>query len=284
MSRELKRIGVIGLGLIGGSLAKDFRSRRIASDIIGHDKSQSHQARALELGIVQTVGTIEHVVENSDVIFVSIPVSAMLEVIPKLLDQIDHQLIVEVGSTKAKLLNKIADHPKRRQLASLHPMAGTEYTGPDAALYHLFDQKCCVICDPDDTHADYLKLARNLIERVGMYCIQMDRENHDLHAAYVSHISHITSFALAHTVLQKEKDESRIFELASAGFSSTVRLAKSSPAMWAPIFMQNKENVLDVLNEHIYQLNYFKKCLEEDSGQKLFHWMEQANQIRKIIN
>ncbi len=276
--------GIIGLGLIGGSLAKDLARKGHAGSVIGHDANPLHQERASQLHMVDRTGSLDEVVASADVIVLAIPVDAIMRVLPIVLDKAaPHQVVVEVGSTKVKLLDHIGQHPKRRQLVSAHPMAGTEYTGPDAAVYHLFDKKCCVICEPEKSDPEKKERVKSLFERLGMYVIEMGKDEHDLHAAYVSHISHITSFALAKTVLEKEKDEARIFEMASGGFSSTVRLAKSAPSMWAPIFVQNKENVLDVLNAHIAQLTYFKHCLEREDYNALHTWMGQANEIRKII-
>lgn len=276
--------GIVGLGLIGGSLARDLSRKGQAGLVLGHDANPAHQERAAQLHIVDRTGSLDEVVKESDIIVLAIPVDAIGRVLPRVLDSIQpHQVVVEVGSTKVKLLEHIAGHRNRRQLVSAHPMAGTEYTGPDAAVYHLFDKKCCVICEADKSEREKVEFVKHMFEGIGMYVIGMDKQEHDLHAAYVSHISHVTSFALAQTVLEKEKDEARIFEMASGGFSSTVRLAKSAPSMWAPIFMQNKENVLDVLNAHIAQLTYFKHCLEKEDSHALHAWMEKANEIRKII-
>jgi prephenate dehydrogenase len=283
MQGNINKIGIIGLGLIGGSLAKDLKSRNVATSLIGHDRNHAHQARALQLNIVQEIGNLDTVLKDAGIIILSVPVNALVKLVPKVLDRIQDQIVIEVGSTKKKLLDAISDHPKRKNLISMHPMAGTEFTGPDAAIYHLFEKKCCVICDAKDSDEKKLLIAKNIFERVGMYVIEMESGDHDLHAAYVSHISHVTSFALAQTVLEKEKNESRIFEMASGGFSSTVRLAKSAPSMWTPIFIQNKENVLDVLDEHIHQLMYFKECLKSGNEEALNTWMARANQIRKII-
>lgn len=283
MPTSEKKIGIIGLGLIGGSLAKDLKSRGVTDHLIGHDRNHEHQARALQLNIVQEIGSLETVMREADILILAVPVNALIKLLPNVLDQVENQVVIEVGSTKKKLLDLVRGHSKRKNLVSVHPMAGTEFTGPDAAIYHLFNRKCCVICDAPDSGEQAKEATRQIFEKVGMYVIEMESGDHDLHAAYVSHISHVTSFALAQTVLEKEKNESRIFEMASGGFSSTVRLAKSAPSMWTPIFLQNKENVLDVLNEHIHQLMYFKECLEKDNQEALYRWMADANQIKKII-
>ena len=195
----------------------------------------------------------------------------------------DKQIVVDAGSTKNALCTAIANHPMRKQLVATHPMWGTEYSGPEAAVSGAFAGRSCVICEKEKTDTDTLKIVEDIYKALGMHIIYMDAVSHDTHAAYVSHISHITSFALANTVLEKEKEEDAIFEMASAGFESTVRLAKSNPAMWAPIFMQNKENVLDVLNEHISQLRKFKASLEKENMEYLIELMENANKIKRIL-
>jgi prephenate dehydrogenase len=191
--------------------------------------------------------------------------------------------VVDVGSTKQQLMDSIKDHPKRGRYVSSHPMWGTEYSGPQAAVKGAFENKAVIICNASESDEDALKWTRAMYKKIGMHLLEMEAAAHDLHAAYVSHISHITSFALANTVLEKEKEEDAIFELASAGFESTVRLAKSNPAMWVPIFMQNRDNVLDVLNEHISQLRKFKTCLEKENAEYLMELIENANKIRRII-
>ena len=283
MSKPIKNIGIIGLGLIGGSMAKDFKHLKVADYFLGYDKNKFHAERAKELGIVDELLLENELIKRSDIIILSIPVNHIETKLSKILDQVEDQIVLETGSTKRKILDGLVDHPKRGNLVSIHPMAGTEYTGPDAAVFHLFDKKCCVFVDAPHSDPEKILTVEKLMDRIGMYNIKMQRAPHDLHAAYVSHISHITSFALANTVLEKEKDEAHIFEMASGGFSSTVRLAKSSPAMWGPIFLQNKIQVLDVLEEHISQLNYFKNCIEKEDEKAMIDWMKKANRINRII-
>jgi len=193
------------------------------------------------------------------------------------------QIVVDAGSTKQALCKFVSGHPNRSRFVASHPMWGTEYSGPEAALHNAFRGRSCVICEREKSDPEALALIEKIYTMLGMSLVNMDAESHDVHAAYVSHISHITSFALANTVLEKEKEEDAIFELAGGGFESTVRLAKSSPAMWGPIFMQNRENVLDVLNEHIMQLRKFKSCLEKENYEYLQELMENANKIRRIL-
>jgi prephenate dehydrogenase len=206
-----------------------------------------------------------------------------VKLLPELLDKIDRQIIIDLGSTKEQLIDSVKDHPKRGRYVATHPMWGTEYSGPEAAVRGAFEDKAVIISNANESDKDALEWTKSMFKKIGMHLLEMNASDHDLHAAYVSHISHITSFALANTVLEKEKEEQAIFELASAGFESTVRLAKSNPAMWVPIFMQNRENVLDVLNEHIAQLKKFKSCLEKEKYDYLRELIEGANKIGKII-
>lgn len=281
---ERKRITIVGVGLIGGSLALQLKEKGLAGKLIGVDAQEEHQKKALELELVDEVMELDEAIAASDVIILAIPVDAMVKILPGLLDKIDRQVVVDMGSTKEQLIAVSKDHPKRGRLVATHPMWGTEYSGPEAAIHGAFENKAVIICNAGDSDQDALDWTKNMYLRIGMHLLEMDAGDHDLHAAYVSHISHITSFALANTVLEKEKEEDAIFELASAGFESTVRLAKSNPSMWVPIFMQNRENVLDVLNEHISQLRKFKSCLEKENYAYLQELIENANKIRKIIN
>jgi prephenate dehydrogenase len=196
---------------------------------------------------------------------------------------IDKQIVADAGSTKYVLCKELENHPMRKRFVATHPMWGTEYSGPEAAVRDAFKDRSCVICEKEKSDAEAVATIENIYRSLGMHITYMNPENHDVHAAYVSHISHITSFALANTVLEKEKEEDAIFQLAGGGFESTVRLAKSNPSMWAPIFMQNRENVLDVLNEHISQLRKFKASLEKENMNYLMELMENANKIKRIL-
>lgn len=281
---ESKIITIVGVGLIGGSLALQLKEKGLASKLIGVDAREEHQKKALELKLVDELMQLDEAIAASDVIILAIPVDAIVKLLPGLLDKIDKQVVVDMGSTKEQLIAVSKDHPKRGRLVATHPMWGTEYSGPEAAVQGAFENKAVIICNAGESDNDALEWTKNMYLKIGMHLLEMDAGDHDLHAAYVSHISHITSFALANTVLEKEKEEDAIFELASAGFESTVRLAKSNPSMWVPIFMQNRENVLDVLNEHISQLRKFKSCLEKENYEYLQQLIENANKIRKIIN
>lgn len=274
---------IIGTGLIGGSMALTLRSKGLAGRIVGVDADINNAKRALELGIVDEVMELEEAVKVATLIILAIPVNAAEELLPRILDNVDRQVVIDVGSTKEGIINAVKDHPRRSRFVATHPMWGTEYSGPDAAMNNAFIDKAVVILNKEESDSDALEMVENVYAQLGMHKLYMNAAAHDLHVAYVSHISHITSFALANTVLEKEREEDKIFELASGGFESTVRLAKSTPSMWVPIFMQNRENVLDVLNEHISQLRKFKSCLERENYEYLAELIENANKIKRIL-
>ena len=280
---ERKRITIVGVGLMGGSLALQLHSKKLSSRLIGVECNAEHAKMALELELVDEVLSIEEAIDVSDVIILSIPVDQMMQTLPMVLDRITHQLVVDLGSTKAQLINIVNDHPKRGRYVATHPMWGTEYSGPAAAVKDGFEDRAVIICNASESDEDALDWTKMMYRKIGMHLLEMEAGAHDLHAAYVSHISHITSFALANTVLEKEREDEAIFELASAGFASTVRLAKSNPAMWVPIFMQNRENVLDVLKEHIAQLERFKESIEKKDRDYLLTLIAGANKIGRII-
>lgn len=280
---ERKKIAIVGVGLIGGSLAIQLHEKKLSSRLIGVDANEEHAMKAVELELVDETMPLDEAIEQSDVIILAIPVDKLVELLPAIMDKIDEQVVVDLGSTKSQLVESLKNHPKRGRYVATHPMWGTEYSGPQAAVRGAYENKAVIICNPEESDADALDWVKQMYKKIGMHLLEMEAKAHDLHAAYVSHISHITSFALANTVLQKEKEDNAIFELASAGFESTVRLAKSNPAMWVPIFMQNKENVLDVLKEHIAQLERFKESIEKSDDAYLVKLIEDANKIRRII-
>ncbi len=280
---ERKKIAIVGVGLIGGSLAIQLHEKKISSRLIGVDANSEHGQQALDLELVDEILPLDEAIDAAEVIVLAIPVDKLVGLLPVILDKITDQIVIDLGSTKAQLIQVIKDHPKRGRYVATHPMWGTEYSGPQAAVRGAYENKAVIICNAQDSDEDALEWTKAMYKKIGMHLLEMDGIAHDLHAAYVSHISHITSFALANTVLQKEKEEQAIFELASAGFESTVRLAKSNPAMWVPIFMQNKINVLDVLREHIAQLTRFKESIEKDDNEYLMRLIEDANKIRRII-
>lgn len=265
-------------------MALKLREKGIADFIYGIDNNQQHISEALSLNIIDAGTDLEYGVKNADFIIIAVPVDAARKLLPGVLDLIsDKQTVMDAGSTKAGIVNAVKDHPKRSRFVAFHPMWGTENNGPGSAVSESFTGKAGVICNKEESAADALQLAEKVAESLDMHLIYMNAEDHDIHTAYISHISHITSYALANTVLEKEREEETIFQLASSGFSSTVRLAKSHPEMWVPIFKQNKENVLDVLNEHITQLRKFKAALEKENYEYLEELISNANRIRGIL-
>lgn len=277
------QVTIIGTGLIGGSLAIALKQKDIARHIIGVESNAIHAQKALELGLVDEICELAEAIQKADVIFLCVPVNVSQNMIAEILEKIDFRILIDLGSTKAGLCALAENSKNRNRFVAAHPMWGTEYSGPEAAVAGAFKGNAAVICDAEKSDADALLQAENIFRALGMNLVYMDAEAHDIHAAYVSHISHITSFALANTVLEKEKEEEAIFDMASGGFESTVRLAKSNADMWVPIFMQNRENVLDVLNEHISQLRKFKSCLEKENYHYLHELIENSNKIKRIL-
>jgi len=277
-------VTIVGVGLISGSFALALKEKGFAKKIIGVSRTRESEEKAKQLGIIEYALPLEEAVRQGDFIYVAIPVDVTIPTIRQILDIINEkQIVADAGSTKFALCQELAHHPMRGRFVATHPMWGTEYSGPEAAVTGAFAGRSCVICEKNKSDEDALQKVETIYKELSMHIAYMNPQNHDVHAAYVSHISHITSFALANTVLEKEKEDEAIFELSGGGFESTVRLAKSSAAMWAPIFMQNKENVLDVLNEHITQLRKFKSALEKENINYLNELMEHANQIKRII-
>lgn len=278
-------ISIIGIGLIGGSLAISLKENGFATRIIGVDINPDNIDKAYRRRLIDADMPLNEAIAQSDLIIVATPVDSMTKVIPLVLDQINNkQVVIDVGSTKVPILEAIQNHPMRRRFVATHPMAGTEYSGPEAAVPNLFNHKYTVLCNVAESDADAVKIVEDLYHSIPMNITHFESVEHDVHTAYISHISHISSFALALTVLAKEKDAERIFELASTGFSSTVRLAKSSPDTWIPIFRQNRDNVLDVLDEHISQLSQFRSLLIKKDFDTFHKLISEANQIRKIIS
>lgn len=280
---ERKRIAIIGVGLMGGSLAIQLHEKKISSRLIGVDADAAHARMALELELVDEMLPLDEAIEAADVLVFAIPVDSLVGLLPTVMDKISNQVVIDLGSTKGKLVEIIQGHPRRGRYVATHPMWGTEYSGPGAAVRGAYENKAVILCNTEESDPDALDWTMKMYRKIGMHLLEMEARAHDLHAAYVSHISHITSFALANTVLEKEREEQAIFELASAGFESTVRLAKSNPAMWVPIFLQNKRNVLDVLDEHIAQLTRFRTTISEADEEGLRTLIENANKIRRII-
>ena len=276
-------IGVIGLGLIGGSLALAARKHIKGCVLYGEDQSEAHQKQAFELEIV-THSLKPSNYSAMDVIILAIPVDVSLELVLPLLDQInDNTLLIDVGSTKSMICKKIELHPKRNQFLATHPIAGTEFSGPSAAFETLYFGKAQILCESNKTRPDLLEWAEQWFKNMGMQLQEMDPKDHDQHIAYVSHLSHISSFMLGKTVMEKEKDEKAIFDMAGSGFASTVRLAKSSPSMWTPIFEQNQENILEVLAEYIANLEEFRSLMEQKDFKSVYDKIQQTNGIKEIL-
>jgi prephenate dehydrogenase len=277
-------VTIVGVGLISGSFSLALKDRGLVKKVIGVSRTEASAKKALELGLIDEALPLEQAVPQSDLVYVAIPVDATIPIMEKIMGMLkENQIVADAGSTKHVLCASLTNHPMRRRFIATHPMWGTEYSGPEAAVRDAFVGRACVICEKEKTDKEVVDTIEQVYRELGMHMIYMGADDHDMHAAYVSHISHITSFALANTVLEKEKETDAIFELAGGGFESTVRLAKSNPAMWVPIFMQNRENVLDVLNEHISQLRKFKACLEKENYEYLLELIENANKIKRII-
>ena len=277
------KIVVIGIGLIGGSFARDLRRVNPGAEILGMDRDESHMARAVELGLVDREA-VDADLEAADVVLVTIPVNSLAAELPSVLDRVGEEtLVFDAGSTKALICEAVREHPKRRNFLACHPIAGTEFTGPQAAISGLYEGKTNIICEVEQTAFRIQERALDLFRQLGMRIRYMNPVAHDRHIAYVSHLSHISSFMLGKTVIEKEKNERDIFDLAGSGFESTVRLAKSSPQMWTPIFEQNRENVLETLDEYIANLQGFRDLMREGNFQGIFDEMQQTNRIKEIL-
>ena len=279
------KVCVIGLGLIGGSFALAMKKHSLAERIYGVDASPRNAAKALGLGLVDEVIELDQASEVADLIAIATPVDTIPQITIKLLNRVgDKQVVMDMGSTKEELCELISQHPHRTRFVAAHPMWGTEHSGPEAAVEGAFAGCNTVICEAERSDDDAVAKVESIFKAIGSKMMYMSAEKHDTHAAYVSHISHITSFILATTVLEKERESETILNLAGGGFESTVRLAKSSAEMWIPILMQNKYNVLDVLREYIHQLEIFRKALEKDNRDEIRQTIERANTIRKILD
>ena len=275
---------VIGIGLIGGSLAKDIKRSRPDTNIYGIDDNDGHLDEALTLSLIDEKADYSQL-HKADFVIVSIPVDVMVQELPKILDAInDDAVVIDAGSTKSLICKAVDNHPKRRNFLACHPIAGTEFSGPSAAIEGLFMGKTNIICEIEKTAFKLQEKALELFQQLGMRIRYMNPEAHDKHIAYVSHLSHISSFMLGKTVIEKEKNERDIFDMAGSGFESTVRLAKSSPAMWTPIFKQNKENVVETLGEYIQNLKEFKAMLMADDYEGIYKEMNSTNKIKEILN
>lgn len=293
-------VGIVGLGLIGGSMAIDLRRRGFASEILGVEAEPVNASAALNIGLADEIVDLEQCIDRSDIVVLSVPVGTAVKMLPMVLDRFAETLpesdpvdgssdvrckkiVIDVCSTKASLVEAVRNHPAHRRYVATHPMAGTEYSGPWAAQPGLFDGRACIICNGDDSDKDAVEEIEALYDCLNMRLTSMDASAHDVHTAYVSHISHITSFALALTVLDKEKDEKHIFDLASGGFSSTVRLAKSNADMWVPILSQNRDNVLKVMDTYIEKMNEFRDAISSGDEKRIRELIGEANRIKRIL-
>ncbi len=275
---------IVGAGLIGGSMAIDLRKAGLATHIIAVDKNSVNAARALELGIADEIGTLETSLPKSDLVILAIPVNALAGVLASILDNVrDNTVVIDAGSTKGNICRAVANHARRGLFVAAHPIAGTENSGPEAAFSGLFNDKTNIICEKDKSSPEALAVAAKVFDSLGMNTIFMEAEEHDRHVAYVSHLSHVSSFLLGQTVLDIEKDEKNIFALAGSGFASTVRLAKSSPEMWGPIFEQNLDYLSQALQEYIMHLQKFHYHLLKRDIDALNKIMTGANEIRRVL-
>lgn len=270
--------------MIGGSMGLDIKTVYPEATIYGVDSNENHLKEALALGVIDVAATIENL-SDADFVIVSVPVDVALTVLPEVLDLIGENTIVfEVGSTKAPICEAVTNHPKRRNFIATHPIAGTEFSGPSAAITGLFQGKTNIICEVERTAFKLQEKALDLFKAIGMRIRYMEPKSHDKHIAYMSHLSHISSFMLGKTVIDKEKHEQDIFDMAGSGFESTVRLAKSSPAMWTPIFKQNRKQVVKTLDEYISNLTHFKDLLISEDYDAIYEEMESVNRIKEILN
>ncbi len=277
------KIIIIGVGLIGGSLALKLRDIYKHADILGIDRNTEYGIQAQSLGIIDEICT-EEIIPDADIVVVSVPVGDSLAILSKVLDRVsDHTLVFDVGSTKVTICDALRDHPQRRNFLAAHPIAGTEFSGPQAASKDLFQNKTNIICEIEKTAFKIQELAIQLFKDIGMRICYMSPKVHDCHIAYVSHLSHISSFMLGKTVMEKEKIERDIFDMAGSGFESTVRLAKSSPTTWTSIFEQNQPNIIGALDEYIDNLEQFKELVKNKDFQTLNTIMKRANEIQRIL-
>lgn len=282
------KVGIIGLGLIGGSMAIDLKRRGFADEVLGVEAEPVNAAAAEKIGLIDRVVTFDECVAESDVVVIAVPVGTAVKMLPRILDQFEkigncRKVVMDVCSTKEQLAKVAHYHPMRACYVASHPMAGTEYSGPWAAMPGLFDGRACIICNSEESSPRAVRIVEDLYNALNMRAIYMNASNHDVHTAYVSHISHVTSFALALTVLDKEKDEKHIFDLASGGFSSTVRLAKSSADMWVPILGQNRDNVLQAVDTYIEKMKAFREAIADYDEDEIRRLIESANSIKRII-
>lgn len=283
------KVGIVGLGLMGGSVAIDLKRKHYAEEIIGVENDSVNGEAALRIGLADRILPLEDCARQCDLMVLAVPVGAAVKMLPRVLDiyaeegHLCRKIVLDLCSVKEQMIRCVHYHPMRARYVSTHPMAGTEYSGPWAAMPGLFDGRACIICNAEDSDPKAVKTVEELYNVLNMRTIYMNASNHDVHTAYVSHISHVTSFALANTVLDKEKDERHIFDLASGGFSSTVRLAKSNADMWVPILAQNRDNVLQVIDTYLEKMKEFRDAIADYDEDEIRGLIENANRIKRII-
>ena len=281
-------IGVVGLGLIGGSMAIDLKRRGFASKVLGVESEPVNAEAALRIGLCDELVSFEDCVRRSDIVVIAVPVGTAVKMLPQVLDIFSEEgnagkIVIDTCSTKSQIVRVAHYHQMRGRFVATHPMAGTEYSGPWAAMPNLFDGRACIFANSEESDPQALRVVEELYDALNMRPIYMNADNHDVHTAYVSHISNVTSFALALTVLDKEQDEKHIFDLASGGFSSTVRLAKSSSDMWVPILTQNRDNVLRVIDTYLEKMRQFREAIADYDESRIDELIREANRIKKII-
>ena len=281
-------VGIVGLGLIGGSMAIDLKRRGFAGRVIGVENDPVAAMAALKMELADEILPLEECVMASDIVVVAVPVGTAVKMLPAILDIFNEEgngkkIVLDTCSTKSQIVRSVHYHPLRGRFVATHPMAGTEYSGPWAAMPNLFDGRACIFANSEDSDPAALKKVEELYDVLNMRPLYMNADSPDLHTAYVSHISHVTSFALALTVLEKEQDEKHIFDLASGGFSSTVRLAKSSSDMWVPILTQNRDNVLQVIDTYLEKMKEFREAIADLDGDRIEELIHEANRIKKIL-
>lgn len=279
----MNNVFVIGVGLIGGSLCLDIKKIFPEINIHGIDISEDSLDLAIKLNLIDQKSDFE-ALHIADLVLIATPVDIANNIIIHVLDVINKKtLVIDFGSTKNNICDKVSDHKNRRNYLASHPIAGTEFSGPESAFSGLFNDKTIILCDTEKTDQKLLKTAEDIFKSINMNIRYMDSLSHDKHIAYVSHLSHISSFMLGKTVIDKEKNENNIFDMAGSGFESTVRLAKSSPDMWAPIFKLNKDNIIESLDEYILNLKKFKILIQNDDSVELKSQMKKTNYIKNIL-
>jgi len=276
-------VAIIGIGLIGGSVARDLRRTGFATRLTGVGSTPARAEIALQLGLVDRVTTLETAVREADLVVLAIPVDRIVKLLPQVLDLTDRQTVTDMGSTKQDIADAVRNHPRRSRYVASHPMAGTENAGPAAAQDRLFEGKVAVLCDLADSAPDALQTVESLYAMLGMRLVRMNAATHDLHAAYVSHLSHVVSYALALATLEKEKDDNDIFALAGGGFASAARLAKSAPEMWVPIFRQNRAAILDAIDTYQQKLLALRAAIDAGDDSRMRDLIAEANRIRRIL-